>query len=414
MKRVVGWTLWLAAGCHASTAAVARDAGDAELALRDAWVSDARAVMDASDTGSTCTIVADEPRAIRLRGQVAYTRDVGAASPVTLTETRLLYLPRGRGPNAPLILGFGDYAGSFVEVSAMFDARAGVGDISFRGRDGSDVSWTASMSPPDGALALQITRNINTTTDVRDDRQGATTLCPDGDAPAPTLRPLIEVGPTGPWRFGASAPVAVGVDTIALRSNGVRVEVSGRWEAGWLALTPARSVAPGSEITLDLAGVRDPVGRVFSQEAPVRVLTTTEVVTDHTFDTAPPAGAVVGGRAETRGGALRLSSRTGRIGPYVSLVALGEWPAGRVTVRYQTAFARSETFTASLVRADGASVSLPIESGTAGDPIREAQASVEGNGPLWLQVTDRSATQRPGWIPSRLPVFVLDEVQAGE
>lgn len=413
MKRVVGWMLLTLVACSTNTVGTSRDSGAADLWTLDAEVRDATLAADVVDATVRCTVTADGPRALLLRGRARYFRDAGAPAPMTLDETRLLFLPRGRSPDAPLLVGFNNYAGSFVEVPASFEGNAGLAGLYYSGIDSSDVAWTASMSAPDGPLTLQLSRNLNTVTDVRDEWQGEATLCPEGDAPAPTLRPLLEVGPVGPWRLGANAPVAAGADTITLRANDMRVEVSARWESGWLTLTPARSVAPGSELALDVSGVRDPVGRVFSVEGAVRVLETTAAVSDLAFDVAPPAGAVVGGRAQVREGALELRSDTGRIGPYVSLIALGETAAGPVTLRYQTRFGDTRTFTAWLVRADGTRVSLPIESGAPSDPLREAQSRVEGSGPLWLQVTDHSAVHRPGWLPRSPPVFVIDEVRVG-
>lgn len=414
----VGSALFIA-GCAAVSTSRDGGAGYADAATRDATIVETRDVVaaDAADGLTTCALTAEGPRALRLRGLATLFADAGTAGPVTLTQDLILFLPRGRAPGAPLIVGFSDYAERFIEVPGMFDARGALNGLRFDGWDRGQVSWVASMSAPDGPLALRINRNTNITTDVPTWKEGEATLCPDGDAPAPTFAPIRALGPVGPWRFGASAPLSSGVESITLRANGLHVDASARWDAGLLTVTLARAVPPDAALALDLAATRDPAGRVFTLDGAAHVLGTTAVVTDHTFAAAPPPGAVAPSHFATADGALRLSSPSRRSSPFIALVALGDTPAGAVTLRYRVRYGRPDEYAAWLVRADGTSFALTIDAAPPADPTmpdREVSAVVTGSGSLWLQVESLAEFQRPGWgVPRIASVFELDEVHVG-
>ena len=369
-------------------------------------------VVDAApprDTGGTCRYAPTvaEGRIFEGTGAVL---DGGTG---THTERLTAYFPRGRVAGAPVIVGVlrGWPLVGMVELRGTLDANLGATGFEFRGTDASDVQWTATLLGPDDGFVMNVTRNRAVSTDVGDYVQATLRLCPTEAAPAPDWDARPAVLPGADIRLVPRQPLAPPMPTGSLMVGGASVATALSIDDGALRIRPQGPIPPNADITLAPLGLRDILGREMPTPM-IRVLRTTAVISDRTFATAPPMGAVVtaGNPITHQNGTLRIGSYTR--GPQSALLALGEVPAGVVSLRITLSLLERTNLTLRLLRADGSATNVDIPAA----PIGAAQtvtATVPGSGALWLAVEDRTASNRPGWLPAQAQTLALDEVVVG-
>jgi hypothetical protein len=156
-------------------------------------------------------------------------------------------------------------------------------------------------------------------------------------------------------------------------------------------VVPAVAFPPGQPITISGSAL-DLFGRAFAISLSGAPLTTSAVVSDLDFTTAPPGGAIVGVDGWTDAGRYALNSS--EPGPWFALIALparGTAERLRVTAADWTA---CDGFTFSIIAADGARSDLPALDELAARPWT-ADAALPAGDPLYLAV----AADAPGYLP---------------
>jgi hypothetical protein len=194
----------------------------------------------------------------------------------------------------------------------------------------------------------------------------------------------------------------------SLDSRGLQVPTTQTLDDGALLIHVQGRIPLDADISVGANVYRDILGRRMPAPA-IRVLRTSAVISDRTFGTAPPAGAIAGSHTH-QAGALRLASSTR--GPQSTLLALGEVPAGAVSLRLTLSSLQRADLSVRLLRADGSATSVDIPEAPFG-AAQTVTATVAGTGALWLAVEDRTSANRPGWLPGPPQALLLDEVLVG-
>ncbi len=355
-------------------------------------------VPDAGPVGE-CIPAGASPFAARVRGAAMAFRDAGVGS-VTLTEALDLYLPMGRAAGAPVVFAFesGWPQRRLVTLQGAFDASLSAGGVTFVGVYTSDVSFGLRLDGPSGGVVMNITRNLSITTDVSDYVSARVTLCPAGDAPAATLAYVADAAPSLDLRLLPSSPIAAGVDGVRMTAGGAAVPATVTADDGVLVVTPTAPWPVNAEVALDLSSLRDVMGRPYTTSNALTTLRTTAELTDATFDTAPPAGAVASSTANVAAGSLSFAMARARQRALVSLGALAG--ATRVALRYRYPCAFVSPPTARLLAADGRSSSFTLAPPMGAPSTLESVVDVPGSGPLWLLLEQNDPPNRPGWLPA--------------
>ncbi len=360
-----------------------------------------------------CPITSTAPVAYHLRGEGLAYRDAGPAS--YLRQDLDLYLPQGRVAGAPILLAFPTYwpSNALTVVEGRFGADLGATGLDWTAMYGGVLSFRGRMAAPSGGLDLSLSGNLNGTTDTPEFAEGTLSLCPAGDAPAPTLRSDHAVTPRGAVDLIPSAPVAGDVSVVRLLVSGVVVPADASLHNGVLSVQARSWLPPGAPVAVDLGGLRDAMGRTFSLDGTIASLATSAVVTDREFTTSPPAGAVAADWSiGTTEGALR-GGEGGRQ-PYRVLVALGPLEgATRLTAQFSFRCSSLDEFSVWVVAQGGSHVALPIGAATE-VPDRGArvlQGALPGTGARWLLIENRSVRSQPGWgVPLSGCTFALDRI----
>lgn len=386
--------------------------GAAAIDAVDGATSDEGRALDATDvtsprdTGTTCRYApaAADGRVFQGTGEILD----GGTGPHT--ERLSVYFPMGRVVGAPVIVGVlrtWPRAG-MVGVRGTLDANLGATGFEFRGTDGSDVQWTATLLGPDDGFVMSVTRNRAVFTDVGDYVQATLRLCPTEAAPEPAWNDQPTVLPGADIWLVPRVPLGAIESVGHIDTRGFRLPTQQSLDDGALLVHPLGPIPLDAEINLSSNVYQDVLGR--RMHAPViRVLRTSAVISDLTFATAPPVGSVAsaGTSITHQNGALRIGSFTR--GPLSALLALGEVPAGAVSLRVTLSALLRTDLTLRLLRADGGATSVDIPEAPFG-AAQTLSATVSGSGGLWLAIDDRTAHNRPGWLPGPPQALEIDEV----
>lgn len=414
MKRALPCLLFVLSSCS-SVAVIPVPSVDAASDARptDATMLDDHPALPDRPVPLACPITSTTPVAYHLRGDGLAYRDAGPAS--NLRQDLDLYLPQGRVPGAPILLAFPTYwpSNALTVVEGRFGADLGATGLDWTAMYGGVLSFRGRMAAPSGGLDLRLSGNLNGATDVPEFAEGALSLCPTGDAPAPTLRSDHSVTPRGVVDLIPSAPIAGDVSVVRLMVSGGVVPAEAFLRNGVLSVYARSWLPPGAPVTVDLGGLRDAMGRAFSLDGTIAALATSAVVTDLEFTTSPPAGAVATDwSVSTTGGALR-SGEGGRR-PYRVLVALGPLEgASRLTAQFSFRCSNPDEFSVWVVSQDGSRVELPIGAATEAPDrgARVLQGTLPGTGARWLLIENRSVPSQPGWgVPLSGCTFALDRI----
>jgi hypothetical protein len=333
------------------------------------------------------------------------------------TITVHAYFPAGRRPGQPVILAMPTRwprPGLAWSMPQILDATAGIPAIP--GIDIADdlgTGFSGALLGPDQGLQGTGSANFAFGTDVGDSGRGPITLCPAGDVPAATLTsndPAFV--PNLPLWFAPGAPLdEKNLPAVSVSSGGKNVPVTATvtlrqpFFAGTaLVVTPVVAFPPNQPLTIELGGLADPLGRPFVIAAPPP-LQTTATVTDLTFDTAPPVGAVVeqgpaGHGSNVAGGLLILGDRNAF--GVSALVALGD-PGARTKVRLHGqwdcgAFRQAPTEQSRsllIVGAQGEATQVALTCGPPQDVVVDRPAA----GPLWLSFAGPPNQSHPQFLP---------------
>lgn len=356
----------------------ATDAEVADAQLRDAQ-PDAFVSACAPLTGSG-------PFAVRMAGTGTLMMNAGrpSAQARELTFSVDLFFPQGRTAGAQV---FASRAARGLHVtSAVIAADGSAGPLRMAADEQIyGFSLDGVLEPaPGGVLAdVGLETGFN---DVLQFYKGRLELCGSGEPPAPALAvqaqrwsPLaqIRIVPTTPLDPGTLATIratAGGADTA------VRVEFEGR---DHVLVSPVTAFPPDLQVTLDLTGVRDVLGRTAGSAVSFDAPPSAEVA-DLTFANPLPAGSAVVGptsSALVANGLLdvRLEYWSG------ATIALGTRTGSTAVIRHKV---DCGNFTApqhrvAIFAADGTFAELPL---TCGADFVDARLTVPATGRRWLAI----------------------------
>jgi len=255
---------------------------------------------------------------------------VGLPTPPILTEELDLYLPEGRVAGGRAILAFSNTSGSIslVVAEGRFNADLSTAAINLMGVRTGTVEYSASFPAGDAPITLSVRRNLETVSDIANFVRAQLTLCPGGATPEPRLGTGAAMTPTSALTLIPGTPFGAGTETIRLLADGVAVPTTIERRSGTLLLTPTHAIRPNTQLVLDPAALRDAIGRPYVLAGRPTLLRTTATVTDWTFATPPPAGAIAGNLFPgVVNGALRSDFHYPQ--PFRAVIALGAPPPRR-------------------------------------------------------------------------------------
>jgi hypothetical protein len=273
--------------------------------------------VDASGTAPDLTLAAScttglsgaAPFGAQVSGTGTFPSPIASstAAPITRAMTAYVYFPAGRVAGGQALLTMQSQA---VAGLTFFGTPVTLAsDLSATGLSvsGHDETITADLLPGSGGLLATIAANFASPgTDVGDDRTGTLTMCPSGDAPAPSLQVSAAVlSPLANLSLNASTPLAANaLDSLRITSplGNVPVKIAPSTSAGSryangpnFTITALSAFPPGQPLTVDASQVRDVLGQSLAvTTSGTLVLTTTDVLSDLSLATTPPIGAVAG------------------------------------------------------------------------------------------------------------------------
>lgn len=343
-----------------------------------------------------------EPFASRLTGVATFTADGGE---VVKREdvSRDVYFPNGRTSGGRLIFSrpSGDYA---LALATTLDSELhatvpnfSVGESgwpsTFNGQSANTsamISLSGQVVGPDDGLDATLVATILSGDVLLGTAQAKVMLCPSDEVIGPgTLRSASNRPfPLSVFSWAGNVPL----DPETVPAHPVLVDgvpLAGDVGVTWTGLSfrPIQHLPPGVTPTVDLAGLRDVLGRpltLLTELSPA--LATTAAVTDLTFETPPPVGATAttGAPVVVDGGTLTID---GKGAEYEALIALGDaGTASHATILLSASCGSIGTtpgMSAALVAADGRLTAIPLR---CDDFPAEVVVPIPSPGPLWLAV----------------------------
>jgi hypothetical protein len=366
----------------------------------------ADASIDSASGPCATALSGTEPFGQRLEGRGIFTFTFSSDSTRDEVEDGLAldaYFPRGRVDGAPVIFGLPTTwpRQGFYPISASLRGDLGSSELTFSGSDGRDIELGGRLVGPDDGVLLDAVRNFaSADTDVADIAEAALHLCPSGDIAAPTLTPApVLFAPTAALWFTATA--LVDPATLVVRAtDGVEpIAVEASWSEA-VRVAPTSAFPPGATLAFDLGATADLIGRPFTLggEGLPMPLVTMAVVTDPTFETAPPEGAVVvdGASVTHRAGLLSISQvRSGNVQLLVALPDRGGATRARIRFDASTDWGGSQDRRAALVAANGTASYFELTGTSESGSPAEHVVVLPGAGPLWLSVSVDVQPNRP-------------------
>ena len=280
--------------------------------------SDARAVdlstevaldsgTDASDASLTlCNsgLSGTSPFGSALSGKASFADIFSGTKPlIDGTVVANIYFPAGRVAGAPVQLSIQSPA---ITDQYFFGPSVTLADdLSATGLTvgGHNVTITASLLPGAGGLQATVTKNFaNPGGDVADTRTGSMLMCPGGDVPAPSMQiSAVVASPLSTFSVNATTPIATSaLEDLQIRSpqGAVAIKVSMNGSSMFatgpnFTISGSSAYPPGQPLSFDASLVRDVLGRAVPLTlGGTAVLATTAALSDLTFATAPPTGAL--------------------------------------------------------------------------------------------------------------------------
>jgi hypothetical protein len=241
-----------------------------------------------------------------------------------------IYFPGGRVAGAPVQLGV---ASPVVAGQYFFGPQVVLADdLSATGLKvaGHDKQVVGDLLPGTGGLAATVTANAASPgSDVADIRKYSALLCAAGDVPEPAME-LLDTGlsPISPIGVKTTTPLTTsGLAALRITSplGPVAIQVSPDPYAGTgyahgpnYVITAVSALPPGQRLSVDASQVRDVLGRpvplkqdMLGNPVVLTVLGTSAVLSDLTFASAPPSGAVAGSGGGTVTNGILSFTRSG-------------------------------------------------------------------------------------------------------
>ncbi|MET0591249.1 MAG: hypothetical protein ABW133_01020, partial [Polyangiaceae bacterium] len=205
-----------------------------------------------------------------------------------------LYFPAGRVPGAAVVLAGGNVG------PAAWGGTVARGTLDSAGNaSGLSVSDTCGNGISGGALSnagLTGTARQNLDPFMSSDGlvivEAPARLCPNGAVPnaAVTSSPSL-IWPTGRIAIAFTTPVDLATrSSITINGSNRALVVSGGETQPGLTIMPQSGAFVPGELTLDISGLRDVIGRAYAQSVVLQVQKPMTAIVDRTL-TTPPTGA---------------------------------------------------------------------------------------------------------------------------
>lgn len=328
-----------------------------------------------------------------------------------------IYFPRGRVAGAPVLLAMPvEYAVPALQVSAQSVLAADLSATGLNVSGGLGVRVTGTLLPLDDGLSAAVEQNIAFATDVGEMAAGVLKLCPTGPAPMPGLTVVGRndlaslrststpvqtslVAPTSTVLLKPSTPIdPEALAKIRLYAGDTEIPIGVRVgtdiESSPLLLSANAAFPPETPLRLDTTAVTDVLGRLVPCSSSLSPLTTTAVVSDLTFATAPTGAVATTGDSTITDGKLVLRGP----GFFYALLALGSVaPATQARLRIGVVCTQTTSVwvRASLVGAAGDSVAVPLACGSPQDVFVPLPPST---GKIWLSVVSEPKAPHPQYL----------------
>jgi hypothetical protein len=405
--------------------------GIAEASVPDADHDEASAAPCSTPLDGT------EPFGVHLEGRGALYHGPfppAANQPYQASLALDIYFPGGRVAGAPVLLAMPvEYAVPALQVSAQSVLAADLSATGLNVSGGLGVRVTGTLLPLDDGLSAAVEENIAFATDVEEMVTGALKLCPTGPAPVPGLTVLSRndfpslrststpvqtslVAPTSTVLLKPSTPIdPEALAKIRLYASDAEIPVSVRVgtdiESSPLLLSANAAFPPETPLRLDTTAVTDVLGRPVPCSSFLSPLTTTAVVSDLTFATAPTGAVATTGTSLITDGKLSLRG-LGLSTSFYALLALGSVaPATQARLRIGVVCTQTTSVwvRANLVGAAGDSVAVPLACGSPQDVFVPLPPST---GKIWLSVVSEPQAPHPQYLnpPSANNQVEIDEI----
>jgi hypothetical protein len=325
-----------------------------------------------------------------------------------------VYFPAGRLPGAAVIL-VGGYVGpgafGATVARSTLDSAGSVGALSVSDSCGNGIADGSLAQPSSGLTGTAILNTDPFMSDALVLVRAPARLCPNGAVPGAAVASApMEIWPTARIALGLTTPVDLATRaSIKIKDSNRPLTVTGGEAHSILYVTPQTGAFVPGDLTLDVAGLSDVLGRSYSQLVTLKVQKPTTVIADRTLTTPPASTTWVASSANLTGrdGLLVIEPP---FAPFPSqfavTIGLGDEPGSktlRIKHRWACASPSSPPRSTKLVASDGAVVDVP--SNCAGAP-EDATITLAGTGPFFLVV-------QSGWDPPPRCFFSTQQVRDG-
>ena len=326
-----------------------------------------------------------------------------------------IYFPAGRNPGAEFFLGYqASYPPAALKIGPfVIDENNGAALVQFY--TDLEFGFTGKLESDDGGLVGTFLANGSFGSDVGTMARGRASFC---EPTSPTPEPVFTidanpVGPTSTIQLLANSPAGnqdsndvtlqIGDDLLLykLREGPLNLAAGGEN----MAWPPNKSIKVLSTTHKDL------MGRSFTINGSVNVLKTTATISDLTFTTMPPQGAIVGVPMHSvKDGKLVLDGTRYLGGPV--LMALGNVPAfAAASVRY-TQSCTGQGVTARFVNQVGATREVRFKCLPEGTFESVAVDLFPSESLTFLSIELASFAAHPQHLPPPPPaVLTIDDIQ---
>lgn len=339
-----------------------------------------------------CSLEGDRPFGKTLHGVGAFGDPSGAARAAQSIAVDVdVYFPRGVAPGAPILVAHpnGYPHGGLIVGAETLDASRHAHAIALRGYQPHGGSLALDGTLDDDGLHAEVTLDFSDT-DLSALRTAHVDFCPTTDAPAPRLSIVNTV--TAP-ELGLVLAPTVPIDestlaTLAVIAGGASLGTTSSWWNGVIVADAA--VPPNVGVTLDTSGLRDVLGRSYASTGGLSPLATTAALTDLTFETEPPKGAIASTQLDAvKFTAGHLTLRRSVVAGYLALISLGDLSPARSFTLHGTRTCQDHQLFAAAVDADGRRVPIALDCavGAASRAI-DAKVTLPGGGATWLVIAD--------------------------
>jgi hypothetical protein len=225
--------------------------------------------------------------------------------PAPTTINAYIYFPAGRVAGAPAQLAVQsqkDTTHYFFGPQVTLASDLSATGLTVSGDSALGVSlWgiKGDLLPGTGGLQAEISENVNyPNNDVGGPEWHSTfiLMCPSGDVPAPSLHASWgTVSPFSTLQLSSTTPLtteALNALRITSPLGAVAFTVSDSGNS-YFTIKASSAFPPGQPLSLDASAMKDVLGRTVPIDpGEAHVLATTTVLSDLTFSTTPPTGAI--------------------------------------------------------------------------------------------------------------------------